>query len=342
MELSEKIGKERHRGLCPVLALGTAVLGWLVLCFWMPGSQVALGRQVAVFDFDKRTPFPDALGRYIEQKLTALSADISVVHYSAEGNEVKGVKILSDLDQKGLDLIIVRTSDALIIAQHTIFNTPTLYTNVTNPILLGFRTLGPPGGNISGVSYHIPVENHLSVYKAIMPDMRQPGFLFDRHNQSRKAEVPEARQACADLQLIFDSEFIEKRSQLRQAVERLITRGADAIVASSSNIIYNNVDMFLDITDSVRKPVFSFYKAGVGKGAVAAISSDYFQMADRLLMPMARQILLENVRPGDMPAAFLEQKKLFINTCQAKKLGLEIPFQALMDSHKIEVEAICQ
>jgi hypothetical protein len=43
-----------------------------------------------------------------------------------------------------------------------------------------------------------------------------------------------------------------------------------------------------------------------------------------------------------MPAAFLEQKKLFINTCQAKKLGFEMPFQNLIDTYEIEVEEICQ
>jgi hypothetical protein len=83
-------------------------------------------------------------------------------------------------------------------------------------------------------------------------------------------------------------------------------------------------------------------KEGVSEGAVAAMSSDFFKMADKLLIPMARKVLLENVDPGDMPAAFLEQKKVFINTCQAKKLGLDTPFQILIDTYEMEVEEICQ
>jgi len=341
----ESSGKNRQKGrLFRFLLLGliTPIAGWLVWGFCGQGTlSAASSLRVAVFDFDKRTRFPDALGQYIEDRLMAIDKNISVVHFTAEGSETNAVKILSDLDRGGFALIIVRTSDALIIAQHTIMKTPTLYTNVNNPKILGFQTLGPPGGNISGVSYYIPIDNHLAVYKTILPSLKKLGFLFGRHNQSRKAEVPEARTACADLGLTFDSEFIALSDQLPEAVKRLVTRGADAIVVASSGIIYENIRMFLDITNRARIPVFSFYKAGVNEGAVAALSSDYFAMADRLLIPMARRVLLENVWPGDMQAAFLKQKKLFLNTCQVKKLGIEISTQALIERHAIEVEEIC-
>jgi putative ABC transport system substrate-binding protein len=343
MEPSGKNGKQGRLCRYLLLLLITPVAGWGGL--WFCGQHTAAaasGLRVAVFDFDKRTRFPDALGLHIEDKLMALDKNISVFHYTAEGNETSAVKILSDLDRGGFDLIIVRTSDALIIAQHTILKTPTLYTNVNNPKILGFQTLGPPGGNISGVSYYIPIENHLAVYKTILPRLKKLGFLFDRHNQSRKAEVPEARTACADLGLTFDLEFIAQSGQLPEAVRHLIARGADAIVVASSGMIYENIRLFLDITNRDGVPVFSFYKAGVSEGAVAALSSDYFQMADRLLIPMARRVLLENVWPGEMPAAFLKQKKLFVNTCQARGLGLEIPTQVLIETHEVEVEDICQ
>jgi putative tryptophan/tyrosine transport system substrate-binding protein len=346
MESSGKNGKESRLRPHPLLAQVASMLVWLLFYLWvfvwLLASQTAWAKRVAIFDYDKRARFPAALGRHIEKQLETLADDITVRHYTAQGNEARAVKILSDLDREGLDLIILITSDALIIAQHTLLKTPALYTNVNNPKILGFQTLGPPGGNISGVSYYIPVEKHLSVYKAIMPDLHQLGFLFDRHNQSRKAEVPEARTACVDLGLIFDSEFVERSDQLRQAVARLITRGADAIVAASSDVIYDYISGFLDITDAAGIPVFSFYKAGVSEGAVAALSSDYFQMAANCLMPMVSKVLLEKVSPGDLPVAFLKQKKLFLNTCQAKKLGLEIPLEGLIDIHEIEIEEICR
>lgn len=192
-------------------------------------------------------------------------------------------------------------------------------------MLLGFKTLGPPGGNISGASYYIPVEKHLRVYKAILPTLKKPGFLFDKHNKSRRVEVPETRNACTALGLRFEIEFVENRGQLCQAVHRLMDRGVDAVVAASSGTIYENIHLFIQDTNRKGVPVFSFYKMGVPEGAVVALSSDYFQIADELLLPMAARVLKDKVSPGSMPAAFLEKNSLFVNRLQAQRFKVYIP-----------------
>jgi putative tryptophan/tyrosine transport system substrate-binding protein len=280
---------------------------------------------VAIFDFDKRDVWPDPLDRHIEAKLKERLADVVVEHYSGRGDEERSVKLLQEIETKHLDLVITRTSDALIIARHTLFKTPTLYTNANNPLLLGFKTLGPPGGNISGASYYIPIEKHLRIYQAILPRLRKAGFIFDAHNKSGKVEVPEARDACTRLGLNYELEFVEAPSQLRQAAKALMDRGVDAIITASSGTIYENIQTFLQDANRRGVPVFSFYKMGVPEGAVAALSSDYFRMADELLLPMAVRVLKDRISPGELPAAFLEKNSLFVNRMQLQRLGLTIP-----------------
>lgn len=102
-----------------------------------------------------------------------MASGINVEHYSGQGDEKSSVRLLKKIETQGYDLVITRTSDALIIAQHTLFKTPTLYTNANNPLLLGFKTLGPPGGNISGVSYYIPIEKHLRLYSTFIPGLKK-------------------------------------------------------------------------------------------------------------------------------------------------------------------------
>ena len=314
------------------------IIGVIIGCFWIGCLPASAGRRVAIFDFDKRDQFPAALSLHIENRLKAEIQAITVDHYTGKGDERRSVEILSALDKQGLDLIILRTSDALIIAQHTLFKTPTLYTNVNNPTTLGFQTIGPPGGNISGVSYYIPIETHMAVYKTLQPGLKRPGFIFDKKNKSRKAEIPEAKLACLALGLLFDVEFVENRTQLPGAVKALLNRGADAIIATSSGVIYENIDAFLDLTAHAGVPVFSLYKTGVYKGAVAALSSDFFQMADELLIPMALKVLRHKVSPGEMAAAFLKTRKVFINTAQARKFHLKLPANIIVDGSKFTIE----
>lgn len=281
--------------------------------------------RVAIFDFDKREVTPDPLARHIEARLRECLTNVKVRHYSGLGSESRSIELLKEIESQGFDLAITRTSDALILARHTLFKTPTLYTNANNPLLLGFKTLGPPGGNISGVSYYIPIEKHLQIYKAIFPKMKKAGFIFDTHNMSRKVEVPETRDACIKLGLRYEMEFVHDRSQLPKAANTLIQRGVDAIITASSGTIYENIHTFRQQADRSGVPIFSFYKMGVPEGAVAALSSDYFRMADELLLPMAVKVLKDHVNPGDLPAAFLEKNSLFVNRLQAQRFGLTIP-----------------
>jgi putative tryptophan/tyrosine transport system substrate-binding protein len=336
MELSEKI---RQKDIIILLRmLITLISACLVLTsavFILGASQLY---RVAIFDFDKREVTPDPLARHIEAKLRERLPNIVVEHYSGLGDEDRSIQLLQEIETKGYDLVITRTSDALILAQHTLFNTPTLYTNANNPLLLGFKTLGPPGGNISGASYYIPIEKQLQIYKAILPHLSKAGFIFDKHNKSRKVEVPETRQACTKLNLIYEMAFVDDPSQLRKAANALIDRGVDAIIAASSGTIYENIHTFLEDTDRRGIPVFSYYKMGVSDGAVAALSSDYFRMAEELLLPMAVKVLEDNVSPGELPAAFLEKNSLFVNRSQAQRLGLTIPPEIERESDVVYVE----
>jgi putative tryptophan/tyrosine transport system substrate-binding protein len=315
----EKKGRHNTGLLTAVLAVCMAFAGGAAVL------KAAPALRVAIFDFDKREVSPDPLARHIEHQLRKRFNAIEVVHYSGLGDEGHSVELLRSIEADGYDLVITRTSDALIIALHTLFKTPTLYTNVTNPLLLGFKTIGPPGGNISGVSYYIPIEKHLRIYKAIFPAMKKPGFIFDTRNKSRKVEVPETRNACTALGLNFEIEFVDRPEQLSKAANALIERGADAIVCASSGTVYENIRLFLDDANRCGVPIFSFYKMGVPEGAVAALSSDYFRMADELLLPMAVKVLEDKVSPGSLPAAFFDKNSLFVNREQAQRFDITIP-----------------
>ena len=108
-------------------------------------------------------------------------------------------------------------------------------------------------------------------------------------------------------------------------IQRLLDSGVDAIVATSSGKVYDNIGVFLDRCNDAGVPVYCFNKTGVLKGAVAALAGDYYRMVDELILPMAMKVLREGVSPGDMPAAFLKKNVVYLNAEQAKKLKLSVP-----------------
>lgn len=292
--------------------------------------------KVAIFDFDDRLNDPYTTAKYIEKKLKIQDKKISVDQYTGKKNTSFSIELLSQIDNSSYDLIITITSDALIIANHVIEKTPTLFTNVNNPLSLGFQTLGPPGRMISGASYYISVEKQLAFYKKILPDLIKIGFIFDRHNKSKKVELPEVRKTCEKMGFSYNIEVVSSVKELRNALTRLIEEGAQAISIGSSDLLYNNISIFIDICDRSYIPVLSFNKNGVKHGAMAALSSDYNLMVDDLIIPMALRVLKDGISPGEIPIAFLKKHLIFINNTQAKKLKLNISNKILNQAIIIE------
>jgi putative ABC transport system substrate-binding protein len=300
----------------------------LYLIVSLPYAQAKVYK-VAVFDYDDRLDQKQSTAKYIQQQLTKKVPAIALDHYSGKKDQATSIKVLRELDTKGYDLIITITSDALIVGQHVIKQTPTLFTNVNNPLFLGFNSLGPPKGLISGASYYISVEKQLDLYMTILPDLKQMGFIFDLNNKSKKVELPEVRQVCEKMGLDYQIEVVTRKEELEQAVQRLIANGAQAVTIGSSDMLYNNISRFIDQCTESKIPVFSFNKKGVNSGAIAALSSDYNQMVDNLVIPMALEVLENKKSPGEMPIAFLKENWIFINLPQAEKINLHIPKQIL-------------
>ena len=219
-------------------------------------SAHAQGYSVAVFDYDDRLDQQQSTAKYIERQLKAKVPAVALEHFSGKEDLTTSIQVLQELDTKGYDLIITITSDALIIAQHVIKQTATLFTNVNNPLLLGFNSLGPPKGLISGASYYISVEKQLDLYMAIVPHLKRMGFIFDLNNKSKKVELPEVRQVCEHKGIQYQIEVVTSEEELEQAAQRLIANGAQAVTIGTSDMLYNNISRFIDRCTESKIPVF--------------------------------------------------------------------------------------
>jgi ABC-type uncharacterized transport system substrate-binding protein len=309
---------------------------WGILFFPLLAVSPSRAYRVAIFDFDDRLKEKYTVAQHIEKRLEDADPQIEVSHFSGKGNEKHSINVLTSLDKEGYDLIITITSDALILAHHTVKKTPLLYTNANNPLFLGFRTLEQPGGNISGASYYVSIEDQVLLYKSIYPQLTHAGFLFDGENRSRKVELPESRNTCERLGVAYEIEIITLKTELRNAVRQMLVKGVDAVIATSSGKIYQNIDTFIDLCNSNSIPVFSFNKEGVKQGAVAALASDYYRMVDELVLPMALKVLKENISPGFLPAAFLHENAVYLNKAQIDRLRLSVPEEIVQGANWVK------
>lgn len=283
------------------------------------------GNRIAIFDFDDRLYQEKTVAKYIEKKLLKMNKDLKITQFSGKGKNTVALKVLKKIDNLEFNLIILVTSDALLIAQHLVTKTPVIFTNVNNPLFFGFKDLKKPGGNISGASYYVPIDKQLELFLQIQPKMNKVGGIFDAKNQSSHVEIRETRNAFRKLGLQFIPTIINSENDLQKVTKKLIAKKVDAIIITSSDTIYNNIGKIKLLTNQAQIPIYSFNRKAVESGAVASLSSDYYLMVDQLVIPMVKEVLFQRKNPGTMPIRFIDENILDLNLTSAKALGLTIP-----------------
>lgn len=295
----------------------------LALLLHLPILVMADGR-IAIFDYDLRSPSDPGVAPYLEGQLKAWKPSLEIIRTSAAGDHQRAIKQLERLDQQDWDLIVTITTDAFLLARRQLKNTPFVFTNINNPRAFGIATGAKPGRNFTGASYHVPVRKQLELFLQIQPNLETLGFLFDPDNRSMQAEAQEVRQACLELNIKFQYRTLTEGQPLGQIARELVSSGADALVATSSDRIYLRVDEIQQAISEQPVPIYSFNALGVQQGALAAMASDHWAMIDQLVLPRIKA--LQQGQPIDgLPIGFLSQPRRYLNEEAIAQFGLQLP-----------------
>ena len=282
--------------------------------------------KIAIFDYDVRVDSKNSIAKYIEKALFKTGLIFSEIdHYVGYSDEFKSLSIFQNIEKSNYDLLITISSDAMIPAMNSIIKTSWLFTNVNNPRFFGIKDVNNPGKNRSGVTYYVPVIKQISFFNKIMKGkLKKLGLIFDYNAKSRRAELNEFREVASKLDMDYIIKLVKDKNELPDAAKYMIDRGVDAIIVTSSEKLYDNIDLILEMSTKKNIPIFSVNKKGVENGALSSIARDYYTMVDEDLMPMVIDVLKNGKRPGDIPVAYLKKPSIYLNLTQAKNLNIDI------------------
>ena len=250
----------------------------------------------------------------------------SVRQFTGRENENFSYALLQKLDTEHYDLIITITSDAMVPATHGLVNTPWLFTNINNPKFFGIRDINKPGNNKSGVTYYVPAIKQVAFFNYIMSGgLKKVGVIFDHYAKSRRAELIEFKEALIKSNIEYIIKLVRKKNDLPLVVKKMIEKNVNAIILTSSNKLYNNINLILEQSTKKKIPIFSVNKKAVSKGAISALASDYYNMVDENLIPMVINVLKNGKNPGSIPVQYVKNPLIYLNLTQANKIGLRIP-----------------
>jgi putative ABC transport system substrate-binding protein len=242
---------------------------------------------------------------------------------NAQGDMATASSIAQKFAGEGLDLILgvaTPTTQAVVKADQT---TPIVFTAVTDPVGAGIVTdPEAPTGNVTGVSDMLPVEPHIELIKAIVPDAKTVGVIYNAGESNSVFLIKAEKEAAAKAGIEIVDATASNSSEVQAAAQSLVGR-VDAISVLTDNTAVSALESIIKIAEQNKIPLISGDTDSVKRGAVAAYAFDYEDLGKQAGYQAAE--ILSGTPIKDIPVEYAKNLQLSINEKAAKAMGVTIP-----------------
>jgi putative ABC transport system substrate-binding protein len=262
-------------------------------------------------------------------------AKLNFIYESAQGNPSTAAQIARKFigeDPAVIVPISTPSAQAVVAATQDI---PVVFTAVTDPLDAKLITnMEKPGGNVTGMSDQAPVGKQLALMREILPNVKTIGMPYNPGEANGVALMKLAKKEGEALGLKVIESPATKSSDVLAACQSLIGK-VDAIYVSTDNQIVSAFGSVVKVGVDNQIPVFAGDTSSVGRGAIAAIGFDYYDVGRQTGKIVVR--ILKGEKPGDIAVQSVDTVQLFVNPGAAKAMGVTIP-DAVMQRAKQVVQ----
>jgi putative tryptophan/tyrosine transport system substrate-binding protein len=239
-------------------------------------------------------------------------------------------RIAAELVARRPDVIFAPPAPAAIAAARATQSIPVVFATGTDPVGIGLvRSLGRPGGNVTGV---ISVAESLApklvqMLREIDPKVTVIGYLGNQEDPRWKVDGDALKALSRPLGITMVQAPVANPEQLSGAIDELIRRGAQAVITGSS-VTFNLRDELMQLSSRHRIPVVAHRSEMADVGALFSYGAPLHEQI-RLSARLVDRVL-KGESPGSIPVEQPNRFELVVNQRAAKSLGLTIPGSLLL------------
>jgi putative ABC transport system substrate-binding protein len=224
---------------------------------------------------------------------------------------------------KSITLVHAIATPTAQAACKTIKNKPVVYSSVTDPVGAGLvKTMGPAGGNVTGISDAWPIARQVKLYHEMLPKAKKWGTIYNAGDQNSVKSIGWTKEAMKKLGLTLVEVTVANSSEVYTAAQSLVGR-VDAIYITSDNTVVSGFEALTKVVNQKKIPMFAGDTGSVPRGAIAALGFDYFQVGYSAGKKAAQ--IIKGKKAGDIPSGYTEKLSLHISLKNAKAQGVKIP-----------------
>jgi putative ABC transport system substrate-binding protein len=222
-----------------------------------------------------------------------------------------------------VDLIVTYGSPATQAVIHEKSSIPMVYAGLYEP-----DHAGVSAENVTGCGFKVPLSSILRYFKRLKT-VNTFGIVFSSVEEDSVRQY-KTMQSLATMQNI-KTERINIRS--RTDLDKLKTIESDVVFMTGSSIAHLWLNDIITTLDEKKVPLASIFPDDTESGVMMTLYQPA-QTQGKMAAEMAWQILL-GANPADVAAHVFRDTELVFNLLEAKRLGINLPIQLLIEATKV-------
>lgn len=308
----------------PIFASGLTSILLLITSFFAFAAESP--RTVALTQIVEH-PSLDAARHGILDELAAAGytpgQNLKIDYQNAQGNPATAAQIARKFVGDRPDVIVTITTPSAQAVVAATRELPVVFCSVSDP--LGAKlvnNLAKPGGNVTGTSDLSPIAEQLDLIRELSPDVKKLGVIYNPGEANSVSLVALLKTQASGKGLQVIEATAPKSGDVLSAARQLAGK-AEAIYIPLDNTVVSALEAVIKVGRDARIPVYSADTDSVGRGTVASLGFDYYDVGRQTGQQVVR--ILRGEKPGDIPVERVKKLNLYVNLQAAEAMGVTIP-----------------
>lgn len=270
-------------------------------------------------------PSLDAIRRGIEDEIKAQGLTPHITFENAHGSLVTAAQIAKKFRALSPDVVVAIATPSAQAAAKALKGSdiPLVFGAVTDPVGAKLvKTMEKTGGRVTGSRDLPPTHKQVALIQEVLPKANVIGTVYNPSEANNVSQLALMREACAAHGLTLLVKTASKTSEVGSATKALMGK-VDALLLMNDNTVISALESLTKVAASAGVPVFTSDPDSVGRGAVAALANDQYQVGRETGKLVAR--ILKGEDPAALPVEDVHVERVFVDESRAKSMGLVFP-----------------
>lgn len=253
--------------------------------------------------------------------------NLTIDFQNAQADNGNSDLMAKNMVSKKYDMVMAIATPAAMSAYSAAKDTniPVVFTAISDPVAAQLvQSLDKPGGNCTGSSDVLPLEQQLKMIRAFLPNAKKIGVLYTTSEVNSVSNLKQFKALAPKYGFEIADVGITNSSEVASGAASLVAKGVDCVNNFTDNNVVNNLSTLLQATDSAKIPVFGSEIEQVKNGCLASVSIDFVALGKET-GKMAAKILKGEAKPADTPVYVVKEGKPVYSKAVMGKFGLTLP-----------------